>query len=107
LRIDDLATGQDLAEVDILLQNAECMMAVEVKAKLLERHIGDHIKRLEVIRTWADRHNDRRKIYGAMAGAIMNPVVRRRVLKAGLYAIVQAGDTVKIDIPENFIPRQW
>jgi hypothetical protein len=106
-RIDDPATGQDLAEIDILLQNTECMVAVEVKSKLLERHIEGHIKRLEVLRTWADGHQDHRKIYGAMAGAIMSPGVRRQVVKAGFYAIVQTGDTVKIDIPQGFTPRQW
>jgi hypothetical protein len=42
-----------------------------------------------------------------MAGAIMSPKLRRQVLKAGLYAIIQTGDTVKIDVPRDFIPRQW
>jgi chromosome segregation ATPase len=106
LRIDDLK-GQTLAEIDILLQNAENMVAVEVKTKLLEQHIDDHIKRLEALRAWADRHGDRRKIYGALAGAIVGAGVRQYALKAGFYVIVQSGDTVKIDVPEGFQPRQW
>jgi Holliday junction resolvase-like predicted endonuclease len=57
LRIDGPGR-QTLAEIDILLQNTESMAAVEVKSKLLERHIDEHIKRLEVIRGWADRLHD-------------------------------------------------
>jgi hypothetical protein len=41
---------QTLAEIDILLQNGESMVAVEVKAKLLDRHIDEHIKRIGVLR---------------------------------------------------------
>jgi hypothetical protein len=106
LRIDGPG-GQTLAEIDLLLQNTENMVAVEVKSKLLERHVDEHIKRLEVLRNWADKHGDRRKIRGAMAGAIVSPGVRQYTLNAGLYVIVQTGDTVKIDIPEGFVPHQW
>jgi hypothetical protein len=106
LCIDDL-NGQALAEIDILLENSESMVAVEVKSKLLERHIDEHIRRLEVLRAWADRHGDGRRIYGAAAGAIVSSGVRRYALHAGFYVIVQTGDTVKIDIPEGFQPRRW
>jgi hypothetical protein len=42
-----------------------------------------------------------------MAGAIVTHAVRHYTLKAGLYLIVQSCDTVKIDIPEGFVPQQW
>jgi hypothetical protein len=94
-------------EIDILLQNTECMVAVEVKSKFLEKDVDTHVKRLEILRRWADKHHDQRKIRGAAAGAIMSREVRHYALKAGLYVIVQTGDTVKIDIPKGFIPRDW
>jgi archaellum component FlaC len=106
LCIDDLK-GNMLAEIDILLQNKESMVAVEVKSKPLERHIDEHIKRLEVLRAWADRHGDHRKIYGAAAGAIFSAGIRRYALNAGFYVIVQTEDTVKINIPQGFQPRRW
>jgi hypothetical protein len=28
-------------------------------------------------------------------------------LEAGLYVIVQSGDTMKLKIPEGFQPREW
>jgi hypothetical protein len=106
LRIDGPGK-KTLAEIDLLLQNAANMVAVEVKTKLLDKHIDEHIKWLEVLRAWADKHHDRRRIRGAVAGAIVPPGVRDYALDAGLYVIVQTGDTVKIDIPEGFVPRQW
>jgi chromosome segregation ATPase len=99
--------GQTLAEIDLLLENTKTMIAVEIKAKPLERHVDEHLERLEALRAWADRHGDRRKIQGALAGAILSPGVRQYTLKAGLYVIVQTRDTVVIDIPEGFVPRQW
>ncbi|MDR1893769.1 MAG: hypothetical protein LBQ61_03640 [Spirochaetales bacterium] len=54
-----------------------------------------------------DRHGDRRKVRGALAGAIMHESVRSYAIKKGLYVIVQTGDTVRIDIPEGFQPGEW
>jgi hypothetical protein len=42
-----------------------------------------------------------------VAGAIVASKVRGYALKAGLYVIVQTGDTVKIDVPDGFVPRRW
>jgi hypothetical protein len=99
--------GKTYAEIDILLQNTECLMAVEIKSKLLEKDVDAHVRRMEILRRWADKHRDKRKIHGAVAGAIVSREVRRYALKAGFYVIVQTGDTVKIDIPRDFIPRDW
>jgi hypothetical protein len=37
----------------------------------------------------------------------MTDEVRRYVFNAGFYVIEQTGDTVKIDIPQGFTPREW
>jgi hypothetical protein len=37
----------------------------------------------------------------------MPDAVRTAALKAGFYVITQTGDTVKIDVPEGFIPKAW
>jgi len=29
------------------------------------------------------------------------------ITKSGLYVIEQSGDTMKIDVPEGFVPREW
>jgi len=105
-RISDDA-GHCIAEIDILLENGETVMAVEVKAKPHQNDVNEHIKRMEILRCRANDHNDKRKYRGAIAGAIMDENVRDYAHKTGFYVIEQAGDTVKIDIPENFVPREW
>jgi len=99
--------GKCIAEIDLLLENGDVVMAVEVKSKPKQDDIDVHIGRMEVLRQRADRRNDTRKFQGAIAGAIMSDEVRNYIHKAGFYAIEQTGDTVKITIPENFKPREW
>jgi hypothetical protein len=94
-------------EIDILLENETHSIAVEVKAKPKDQDIDQHIKRIEFLRRRKDRLRDSRKLLGAIAGAIMPDSLRNYALKAGLYVIEQTGDTVKIDNPQGFIPREW
>jgi hypothetical protein len=98
---------QIAAEFDILLENGESSVAVEVKSKPSERDVEEHVRRLEILRRHKDTLGDKRKIYGALAGAIMPDNVKAAALRAGLYVITQTGDTVKIDVPEGFIPKAW
>ena len=99
--------GRCIAEIDIMLENGETVMAVEVKAKPLEQDVDDHVNRMEILRRRADARNDKRKFQGAIAGAIMSDDVRRYAHKTGFYVIEQTGDTVKISIPKDFKARVW
>ncbi|MDR2179940.1 MAG: hypothetical protein LBP21_06505 [Synergistaceae bacterium] len=95
------------AEVDIFLENGDCAIAVEVKAQLKIDDIKEHVKRMATLRRYADARQDRRKLYGAVAGAIMFENVKEYALKTGFFVISQSGDTMKIDVPEGFKPRAW
>ena len=95
------------AELDILLENEKLAIVIEVKAKPAYKDIDQHVKRMEIVRRWADRSNDRRKFYGAIAGAIMSNEVKGYILNTGFYLIEQTGDTVAINIPDSFVPREW
>jgi hypothetical protein len=105
--IEDESSGQRIAEFDILLENGESIIGVEVKAKPSNDDVEDHVRRLEILRLNKNKKGDKRKIHGALAGAIMLPSVKATALKAGLYVIIQAGDTVKIDVPAGFTPKTW
>ncbi|MDR3165167.1 MAG: hypothetical protein LBU13_06280 [Synergistaceae bacterium] len=105
--IEDEGSGQKIAEFDILLENEESIIGVEVKTKPSRDDAADHVRRLKILRLNRDRKGDKRKIHGALAGAIMSDTVKTAALEAGLYVIIQTGDTVKIDIPEGFIPKTW
>ena len=95
------------ADIDIYLENGDFAIAIEVKVKTLQKDVDRHIQRMAVLRRSADRKNDKRKLYGAMAGAIMTSEVKTYVQKAGFYTIVPNGETVTIDIPQGFTPRSW
>ena len=96
-----------IAEIDLMLENNDTVMVVEIKAKPLQKDVDDHIARIEILRQKTDARNDKRTYQGAIAGAIMLDSVRDYAHKAGFYVIEQTGDTVKINIPEGFKPREW
>ncbi|MDR3173567.1 MAG: hypothetical protein LBU19_04890 [Treponema sp.] len=106
VRIPD-DTGRILTEIDLLLENGNYSIAVEVKTRPKESDVEHHIRRLEILREHKDKRQDRRKIRGAIAGAVFPGPVMEAALAAGLYVIEQSGDTMKIRVPKGFIPREW
>jgi len=96
-----------LAEIDILLENGDTVIAVEVKSRPLQKDVEKFVEKMGVLRNRADIRRDERKYQGAIAGAVMNNEVRDYAHKTGFYVIEQTGDTVMINIPPNFKPREW
>ena len=95
------------AEVDILLENDNCIIAVEVKATVNTKDIEHHIKRLEILKEYRSKKKDSRIIYGAIAGAIFGPAEKKLTIEAGFYVLQQSGDTMKMEIPDDFTPQEW
>jgi hypothetical protein len=104
--LDD--SGQKiLTEIDLLLENGEYSIAVEVKSRPTEKDAAHQENRLAILRKHKDKRNDRRKIRGAIAGAVFPESAKTAAIEAGLYVIEQSGDTMKINIPDGFTPREW
>jgi hypothetical protein len=99
--------GRYVAEVDLLLENGDTALAVEVKTNLTDGDVRDQIKRMEKLRNYADEHGDRRKLLGAVAGAIASEEVKAFAVRQGFFVLEQSGDTVRISVPEGFKPREW
>ena len=99
--------GKVLTEIDLLLENTQYSVVVEVKTRPQKTDIDHHLKRLEILRKHKDKHNDKRIVIGAIAGAVFPHQVREAAIEAGLYVLVQSGDTMNIEIPEGFTPRKW
>jgi Holliday junction resolvase-like predicted endonuclease len=99
--------GAIRAEIDLLLENGETIIAVEVKTEPAEKDIPHHIRRLEIL--WADKdaQHDRRKILGGIAGAIFPKEVKELTQEAGLYVLEQSDDTIQLDVPDDFTPHTW
>jgi len=99
--------GKIKSEIDLLLENGKTIIAIEVKSRPVVQDVEHHIKRLEILREKRNLLNDQRKVLGAIAGAIYEDIAKEAVREAGLFVIEQSGDTMKIDMPEGFIPREW
>jgi hypothetical protein len=108
VKYKDPNTGKILAEVDVLLENGDFMLAVEIKADPSREDVNDHVKRMEILRAYADARNDKRRYIGAIAGGIVGDDVKNYALKTGFYVIEQSGDTVNItDTPDSWKPKAW
>ena len=99
--------GKAKTEIDFVLENGETIMALEVKTKPAIKDVEHHIRRLEILRDHRRGLNDRRRIQGAIAGAIFGPEEKKATVEAGLYVVEQSGDTMQIDVPDGFVPREW
>jgi hypothetical protein len=99
--------GNTLTEIDIILDSGEILMAVEVKSGPVFKDINHHIKRLEILKEHGEKIMGKRRIQGAIAGAIFGEEEKKAVLEAGLFVIEQSGDTMKIEVPQDFVPREF
>jgi hypothetical protein len=104
-------TDQDdqvIAEIDAFMENGDKAMAVESKVKPSVEDVDDHVKRLEKLREYADRHNDTRKYLGAIAGVILSKSVKTYALSRGFYVLEPSGDTFVIIEPTgDYHPHEW
>jgi hypothetical protein len=94
------------AEIDVFLENGDCALAVEVKTQADNDDIRDHVERMEKLRRYFDLHGDTRKLYGAVAGAVIPGNVHDYALQQGYYVIRKSGDTISIEEPPGK-PRAW
>ena len=91
-----------------MLENGNVVLPIEVKAKLKQEHVDDHIERLGIISEYNLKHNDNRKVLGAVAGGVVPQNVLAYAQRRGLFVLVQNGESVEIaDIPANFQPKEW
>jgi cell fate (sporulation/competence/biofilm development) regulator YmcA (YheA/YmcA/DUF963 family) len=100
--------GRILAEIDAFLENGDKAMAVESKVKPSVDDVNDHVKRMEIIREYADRHHDARKYLGAIAGVVVSENVKNYALSKGFYVLEPSGDTFTIIEPKGeYHPHEW
>jgi len=102
--------GKEKAEIDLLLENDDTVIAVEVKTRpdREEAYLGRHLVRLGIMREHSRAEGwDGKRILGAIAGAIFDTPVKNATLKAGIFVIEQSGETMRMDVPEGFKPKEW
>lgn len=99
--------GQFLLEIDLLLVNTVYSVVVEVKHNLKQKDVDEHIERLEKLQLSPSRSIKGTKMYGAVAGMIVNKEVERYAMKKGFYLVKPKGDSVEISNPNDFKAKTW
>ena len=92
-------------QIDVFLENGDIVILIEVKTRLTDDDVREHIERLEKYRLYGD---DKRRIMGAVAGAVVSDDIIKFAHKQGFYVIVQSGEAVKIVTPPmEFKAKEW
>jgi hypothetical protein len=98
-KVYDLQNNKVRAEIDILLENADTIMAVDVNVKPVLGDVEHHISCVEILREHRKNMGDKREIQGAIAGVIFGSKEKEAALATGFYVLEQSEDTMKLDIP--------
>ncbi|TVR58886.1 MAG: DUF3782 domain-containing protein [Candidatus Competibacteraceae bacterium] len=97
--------GEEL-EIDLLVVNDAEAVLVEVKSKLTQADVDDHLERLGKFKRLMPRYANVRA-FGAVAAMVVPHEVGRYAYRKGLYVLAQAGDSVVILNDARFQPKAW
>ena len=102
-------TNRLRGEIDILLSNTTICMAVEIK-RWLDRtdQVDEHIKRMQLIRSYPPAETRGKKLLGAIAAAVVTPVAQEYAERSGFFVLELMGDDVRLlEPPKDFKPKEW
>jgi hypothetical protein len=97
---------QGSMEIDLLVLNETEAVVIEVKSKLNQADVDDHLKRLGQFKQLMPRYLDVRAL-GAVAGMVVPEEVARYAYRKRLFVLAQSGDSVVILNDDQFQPRTW
>ncbi|BAM51291.1 MULTISPECIES: hypothetical protein [unclassified Synechocystis] len=101
-----LQTSQDGIEIDILVVNGTEAIAIEVKSKLSQDDVDEHLERLGKFKRLLPRYQNF-NLLGAVAAMVIPGDVARYAYKKGLFVIAQSGEDLVILNDEKFKPKAW
>ena len=101
-----LQTGQDGIEIDIFVVDGTEAIAIEVKSKLSQDDVDEHLERLGKFKRLLPRYQSF-NILGAVAAMVIPGDVARYAYRKGLFVIAQSGEDLVILNDEKFKPRAW
>lgn len=93
-------------EIDLLVVNTTEAILIEVKSKLTQRDVDDHVQRLAKFKHFMPRYQDVRAL-GAVAAMVVTDEVTNYAYRQGLFVLAQSGDTVIILNDAGFQPKSW
>jgi hypothetical protein len=93
-------------EIDLLAINTTEAVLVEVKSKLTQNDVDEHLERLGKFKRLMPRYQDVRAM-GAVAAMVVPQDVARYAYRQGLFVMAQSGDDMVILNDASFQPRAW
>jgi hypothetical protein len=102
----EIDCGDEGLQIDLLVVDGAEAVLVEVKSKLTQADVDDHLERLGKFKRLMPRYADVRAM-GAVAAMVVPREVARYAYRQGLYVLAQSGESVVILNDARFQPRVW
>jgi len=93
-------------QIDLLVVNNTEAILVEVKSKLSQTDVDEHLERLGKFKQLMPRYGDVNAL-GAVAGMVVPDDIAIYAYRKGLYVLTQSGENVVILNDDKFKPRIW
>ncbi len=93
-------------EIDLLVVNDTEVVLVEVKSKLTQRDVDEHLQRLEKFKRLMPRYQNM-KAFGAVAAIVVQDEVANYAYNQGLFVLTQSGENMTILNSSEFQPKVW
>ena len=93
-------------EIDLLVANNTEAVLIEVKSKLTQRDVDEHLERLGKFKQFMPRYRDVNAL-GAVAAMVVPEEVARYAYRRGLFVLAQSGESIIILNDAQFQPRVW
>jgi len=99
---------EDIAQVDIFLHGPTEAMAVEIKSRLKESAVREHLGRLQSLRDHEEEAGIKgKKLFGAVAGVAIDDFARKVAKENGLYIVEIHEEEGQLDIEKPETCRTW
>ena len=93
-------------EIDLLVVNDTEVVLVEVKSKLTQKDVDEHLQRLEKFKQLIPRYKNMRAL-GAVAAMVVTDEVANYAYNQGLFVLTQSGENMIILNTTDFQPKTW
>jgi len=93
-------------EIDLLVVNDTEVVLIEVKSKLTQRDVDQHLERLAKFKRFMPRYRDTQAL-GAVAAMVVTDEVADYAYGQGLFVLAQSGENVVILNDAQFQPQVW
>ncbi len=93
-------------QIDLLVVNDTEAVLVEVKSKLAQADVDEHLERLAKFKRMLPRYAGVRAL-GAVAAMVVPSEVARYAYRQGLFVLAQTGESVEILNDDRFQPKAW